>query len=91
MSAEVWRELLDVMAECARATRPDIERLVYPGADRRASVDSVLEEPTSNGSLDDSAWSLQSPSHSPRSMLSRAPAASSQVPPLLLCRPIWLF
>lgn len=80
MSPEVWRELLDVMAECSEVTQPEIIRLVTPG-NRRTSIDSALEEPSSNHVGDESAWALQSPSHSPRSLLSRAPAEVSQGPP----------
>lgn len=86
MSPDIWQELLQTVADCARVTRPEIERLIGSNADRRASMDSALEEPTGSSHIDESAWSLQSPSQSPRSLLSRSTADFKQVPPFLCVR-----
>lgn len=75
MSPNVWQELLETVAKCAVATQPDIERLVSTSPDRRSSLDSMTEDVMN----DQSAWSVQSPSHSPRSILSRQPSENSQV------------
>ena len=67
MSPESWQELLRVLDGCAKATLPDIESLVSSLSERRTSVDSM---PADDGDPE-SAWSIQSPSHSPRALLNR--------------------
>ena len=77
MSAAVWEELLVTLSECADATLPDVECLVAPSSSRRGSVDAGYHGAPLAGrelaAVPESAWSVQSPSHSPRALLSRSP------------------
>ena len=68
LSLEAWAELLQTLSNSTEATLPDIESLVTSLAEHRTSVDSTDE------GLDNSEgpWSIQSPSQSPRALLSRA-------------------
>lgn len=73
------QELLRIMAEAAQATQPDIDSLVTSLAERRTSVDSTLEEGGPQQAGEEAAWSVQSPSHSPRSQFGRSPSSMTQV------------